>query len=257
MDLVRLGTALRAIRIHRGLRLDDLAARSGISRAVIGRFERGEATGSSLRTLETLARSLDASVDVFVRWHGADLQRLVNAEHGALHEAVAGLFGSLDGWECVPEVSFSIYGERGVIDWLAWHPATRTLLVVELKTAIVDVNELLGTFDRKRRLAARVARDRGWDPAHVSSWLIVSERSRNRSAARLHRRLFDRVFQADGHEIRRWLRRPVGSIHALSFLPISRPEAAHRRRVRRPGKAGGISSVAATTTRPDRRSGDG
>ena len=189
MDLVRLGTALRTIRMHRGLRLDDLAARSGISRAVIARFERGEATGSSLRTLDALARALEATVDVFVRWHGADLQRLVNAEHGAMHESVAGLFGSLDGWEFVPEVSFSIYGERGVIDWLAWHAATRTLLVIELKTAIVDVNELLGTLDRKRRLAVRIARDRGWDPALVSSWLIVSERSRNRAAVRHHRRL--------------------------------------------------------------------
>ena len=36
----------------------------------------------------------------------------------------------------VPEVSFSIYGERGVIDMLLWHPARRALLVVELKTGV-------------------------------------------------------------------------------------------------------------------------
>ena len=57
---------------------------------------------------------------------------------------------------------FSVYGERGVIDMLIWHPARRALLVVELKTEIVDVNELLGTLDRKRRLAKRIARERGW-----------------------------------------------------------------------------------------------
>lgn len=34
----------------------------------------------------------------------------------------------------MPEVSFSIYGQRGVIDILAWHAATRSLLVIELKT---------------------------------------------------------------------------------------------------------------------------
>ena len=43
-----------------------------------------------------------------------------------------------------PEVSFSIYGERGVIDILAWHPGRRALLIIELKTDIVDVNELVG-----------------------------------------------------------------------------------------------------------------
>jgi hypothetical protein len=63
----------------------------------------------------------------------------------------------------VPEVSFSIFGERGVIDVLAWHAATRTILVIELKTVIADVNELIGNVDRKRRLAPRVAAERGWD----------------------------------------------------------------------------------------------
>jgi transcriptional regulator with XRE-family HTH domain len=246
MDLIRLGTALRAIRIAKGLRLDDLAARSGVSRTVIARFERGEAAGSSLRTLDALARGLDATVDVFVRWHGADLQRLVNAEHSALHEAVAALAKTLNDWEFQPEISFSVFGERGVIDWLAWHPATRTLLVIELKTAIVDVNELLGTFDRKRRLAVRVARERGWDPVTVSSWLIFSERTRNRSAVERHRRLFDRVFPSDGHVIRSWLRRPVGSVHALSFLLISRPEAATRRRVRQKARTCVGPSVVST-----------
>ena len=33
------------------------------------------------------------------------------------------------GWEVAPEVSFSIYGERGVIDVLARHPTAGSLLV--------------------------------------------------------------------------------------------------------------------------------
>ena len=48
-------------------------------------------------------------------------------------------------WVVRPEVSFSIYGERGVIDVLAWHPARRAILVIELKTELVDINELMGT----------------------------------------------------------------------------------------------------------------
>ena len=70
------------------------------------------------------------------------------------------------------EVSFAIYGERGVIDILAWHEPTRSLLVIELKTAIADINELLGVT---ASVAAQVAQDRGWDALTVSQWLIVSD----------------------------------------------------------------------------------
>ena len=63
-----------------------------------------------------------------------------------------------------PEVSFSIYGERGIIDILAWHPSRRMLLVIELKTEIVEVNEMLGTLDRRRRLAIDIARQAGLGP---------------------------------------------------------------------------------------------
>ena len=60
------------------------------------------------------------------------------------------------GWLFAPEVSFSVYGERGVIDLLAFHPASGCLLVIELKTAIIDVNDLVGTMDRRCRLAAGI-----------------------------------------------------------------------------------------------------
>ena len=85
------------------------------------------------------------------------------------------------GWQVSPEVSFSYYGERGVIDLLAWHAPTGTLLVVEVKIDIVDAQELLGTLDRKTRLARRVARDRGLAPRVVATWLVVAEGSTNRN----------------------------------------------------------------------------
>jgi hypothetical protein len=41
-----------------------------------------------------------------------------------------------------------------VIDILGWHAAARMILVIELKTEFVDINETMGTLDRKDRLAA-------------------------------------------------------------------------------------------------------
>ena len=89
-----------------------------------------------------------------------------------MHEELARLFDALPDWVTAPEVTFAIYGERGAIDILAWHAPTRSLLVIELKTEIVDVQETVGTLDRKRRLAAKVAAERGWAPASISAWLL-------------------------------------------------------------------------------------
>ena len=75
-------------------------------------------------------------------------------------------------------------GERGVIDILAWHAATRTLLVIELKTEIVDINELMGTVDRKRRLAATVAREQDESAACADSCGHVTRSVPARRAAR-------------------------------------------------------------------------
>jgi hypothetical protein len=186
-----------------------------------------------------VAAALDARFDAVVRWQGGDLGRLINARHAAMHEAMALSFASLDGWVAEPEVSFSIYGERGVIDVLAWHPGRRILIVIELKTEFVDINELMGTVDRKRRLASAIARERGWDPLAVATWVVVSDNRTNRRALAGHEAVLRAKFPVDGRSMRTWLRRPEGRCDALSFLPWVRGTDARRdlapiRRVNRP-----------------------
>lgn len=92
---------------------------------------------------------------------------MLSARHSTLQDVVARWLISLPGWTVVPEVSFAIYAERGVIDLLAWHAPTETLLVIEVKTEIVDLQDVLGVLDRKTRLASRFARERGW---HLELW---------------------------------------------------------------------------------------
>jgi hypothetical protein len=137
-------------------------------------MERGHLGGQSLDDIRAVAAALDMRIDLVARWRAGDLDRLLNGGHSALHESVARMFrDKVPGWVLAPEVSFAIYGERGVIDILAWHPGRRALLVIELKTDLADMNEVAGTFDRKRRLARQIALERGWDPLTVSAWLIV------------------------------------------------------------------------------------
>jgi transcriptional regulator with XRE-family HTH domain len=223
MDDQRVGAAFRAIRIRRGWRQRDVAERAGVSRAFISAVERGHLDRVSLSTLRRVAAVLDIRLDVVPRWRGGELDRLLNSGHAALHESVVSFLGSMPGWEVVPEVSFSIYGERGVIDLLAWHAPSRSLLVIELKTAIVDVNDLVGRVDRKRRLARRIAVERGWQAATVSCWVIVARGKTSQRRVEAHRSMLRAAFPASGREARHWLRRPQGSLSALSMWSDATP----------------------------------
>lgn len=182
------------------------------------RVESGRLGQVSLRTLESVAGALDAQLVVDLRWHGAELDRLLGARHSAMHEQLARRFSSLAGWAWHPEVSFSIYGERGVLDILAFHAATGSLLVVEMKTEIADVQALLATRDRRVRLARRIASERGWSARTVSSWVVVADTRTNRRRAAAHSTVLRAVMPADGAAVARWLRQPEGTLHALSFL---------------------------------------
>ena len=143
-----------------------------------------------------------------------------------MHEEVARRLQRLAGWVSAPEVSFSVRGERGVIDLLARHPGSGALLVIELKTEIVDVQETIGTLDRKRRLAKLIARERGWTAAHVSAWLIVADSRSNRRRLARHRAVLRAAYPMDGRSIREWLATPDRPVAALTFLTASHPGTA-------------------------------
>lgn len=213
-----IGRAFRALRIKKGLRQSDVARSAGVSQQTVAKVEGGRFAHLSVDLIRRVASAIDARVEINLRWQGADLARLVGGRHAAMHEAVAGIFAGLPEWVSLPEVSFSIYGERGIIDILAWHPPTQSLLVIELKTELADLQETLGTFDRKVRLAKTVAAERGWTARTVSAWLVVAEGSANRARAAAHQSMLRGALPDNGPAIRAWLTRPAGQVRALSFL---------------------------------------
>lgn len=219
MDDQRIGWSLRSIRVRKRWRQEDLAARAKVSRWVVMRIEQGRLASVPLGKVRAVAAALDARVDAVVRWHGGDLPRLVSARHARMHEVIARYLRDVPGWIVEPEVSFSIYSERGIIDVLAWHPTARILLVIELKTEVVDLNEMLGTLDRKRRLAWAIAKDRKWDPVAVGTWVVVADSRTNRRTVAEHATVLRSKLPTDGRGVARWLRRPTGRIDALGFLP--------------------------------------
>jgi transcriptional regulator with XRE-family HTH domain len=243
MDAVRLGSICRALRIKKGWRQEDVARRAYVTRQSVSLLERGRIVKLRVEVVVRIMEALGGTIDFVARWQGGELDRLINARHSALHEAVATMFRRLGGWMIAPEVSFSIRGERGVVDIVAWHAATRTVLVIELKTDVVDVNELLGTIDRKARLAPDIARSRGWDPVAVAVWVIVADSVTNRRRVASHSATLRAAFPSDGRVIGGWLRRPSSALRCISFwsndqMGNAKSSLAVVRRVRRPRRSG-------------------
>jgi transcriptional regulator with XRE-family HTH domain len=254
MDDARVGSAIRAVRVRRGLRQEDVAVRAGTSRQTVGALERGGLATIQAGVLRRVALVLGLQLSIKLRSPRGDLDRVLNAAHADLHEAIAQLLRSLPGWTWRPEVSFSIYGERGVIDILAWHAATRSLLIIELKTVLVDPQELVATMGRRTRLGREIARDLGWVPDTVSAWVIVLDSSTNRRRHRHHLGLLRAAFPQSGHAMRGWLRRPSASIAAMSFWSYDAPAGVTRmsrpvQRVRGPRSTSGRARPSVGGTR--------
>lgn len=228
MDDASIGTAIRAVRIKRGWRQVDLALTTGVSQSTVSRVECGQLGEVPVATLRRVVEPLGIRLTLDVRWRGGELDRLVGGRHSAMHEELARIFAALPEWTAAPEVTFAIFGERGAIDILAWHAASRTLLIIELKTELVDVQETVGTLDRKVRLAATVAAERGWRPQTVASWLVVADSPTNRRRVQAHGTMLRAAYPADGRTMPGWLREPHGSIAALSFLSSTHAAGTNR-----------------------------
>jgi transcriptional regulator with XRE-family HTH domain len=242
---IRFGATVRRIRIRLGLRQCDLAKRSGVSTSTISRIERGHLDTFSVATLRRVAAVLEIRLDLVPRWRAGDLDRLLNARHSALHEHVARDLAERASWVFQPEVSFAIYADRGILDILAFNAARQMLLVIELKTDIADVNELVGTIDRKARHALQIAGERGWQvgkSTRVSVWVIVASGRTNRRRVHAHASMLRAAFPLDGRSVEGWLADPDRPIRCLSFWPDLRgqtvgPGPTPVRRVRTPRRA--------------------
>lgn len=181
-----------------------------------------------LDVVRRVAAALEIRLDLVASWRGGDMERVVNARHSALHERLADRLGRAPGWASAAEVSYSIWGERGVIDRLAFHADRRMLAVFELKADLGDPAGLVAQVDRYRRLAPEIARSRGWDPQSVSCWAVVADTDTNRRRLAAHHELLRGAFPADGRGLAGWLRDPDGRVDGLTFLAYPHPRTGKR-----------------------------
>jgi transcriptional regulator with XRE-family HTH domain len=227
--------AKRLADIHRSLRhrlrltQQEVADAARISRRKVSELEN-----------QNLARLRWPEVRLNVEWRGAAIDRLLDEGHARLVGEVVAVLSEF-GWLCEVEVTFSEFGDRGSIDVLAWHPIEQALLVVEVKTELGSVDGLLRPLDVKVRLAAGVARDRfGWRDARVIGRVVVlPENSTARRTIERQSAVLGAALPAGSRDVRRWLRKPRGTLRGLWFLSSAKTVNVTRnpsaiRRVRRP-----------------------
>ncbi len=229
MDAIRFGLGVRVLRRRRNWTQGELARRIGLSPSAIGRIERGRSDRVTVRTLDRVAAALGGRVDVRLLWNGEALDRLLDQRHAALVDSTLEVLAET-GWIGAVEVSFAIRGERGSIDILAFHPPSASLLVIEVKSVVPDLQAMLVSLDRKGRLAREIARERGWQAQTVTRLLVLpDDRTARRRVADLAR-TFGTALPARTVEVRRWLKAPDGTKHGVLFL-TNHPQTGGRHRI--------------------------
>jgi transcriptional regulator with XRE-family HTH domain len=237
MDVV-LGRGFRALRVRRRLRQEDVGKIAHVSRGMISKIERGLVDQVPVGVLRSVAAALGSDVDVRLRWHGEGLDRLLDEAHARLVDATVVLLRER-GWEVAVEVSFSIWGERGSIDVLAWHAPTGSLLVVEVKSVLPDSQATLHGLDRKARLAPQLAGERGWDCKNVGRLLVVGESTTARRRISRLATTYATALPARNVQVRHWIEQPRGTLAGLYFSPNASPgstksTSSSPKRIRRP-----------------------
>ena len=243
MEDRRVGVSIRAVRRRGHLRQRDVAIRAGISQQHVSLIERGHLDQVSVRTLRRLCDALEIGLALEARWRGGELARLLDLDHAAVVEGTARRLRGR-GWHLDVEYTFSHFGERGSVDLLGWHPAREAILVIEVKSRLLDVQDTLANLDRKARLVpGLVARDRGLRCSSVGRLLVLGDGSANRAAVARHLELFASALPDRGATVRAWIQDPGAPLAGILFQ-----SGTHHVSAKRDARSGGAAGT------PDPRS---
>lgn len=235
MDDVRAGRILRALRRRLGLTQKELGRRAGVSQQTVSLIERGHGSRLSTDTLRRVFAAVDARWEPMISWRGGELDRLLDEAHSRIVAEIVRRLSVL-GWEVAVEVTYSEFGERGSIDVMAARRERDAILVVEVKSELTGLEATVRKVDEKERLVRGVLCRRrfGFQPKAVGRLLILPATDTARRRVRSHQAVLAVAFPARGADVRAWMRRPVGDLAGLLFIPASAGSGRHTpRRIRR------------------------
>jgi transcriptional regulator with XRE-family HTH domain len=178
----------------------QLGALVGVSRGYIANIERGVAN-PSLDLVERIAHALDFELDLVAR---APIVLDVGRQRDLVHARCSGYVDRrlrAGGWQTAREVEIVSGRSHGWIDLLAFDQTTRTLLVTEIKTRLDDLGAIERQIGWYERSAFGCARDLGWEPRRVVSWLLVLASDEVDESMRANTELMERAFPVRAAEM--------------------------------------------------------
>jgi transcriptional regulator with XRE-family HTH domain len=194
---VRLGTAIRDARRDRGWSQAVLAVAAGVSQPLISAIESGT-VGASIESISSVARALEADLSIEMR----PPRVIGRADQGdpAHSRCVAAYWRFLEGAGLASAVEREIVDGRvrGWMDLLGYSPASRRLVVVEVKTEVRDLGGLERQVGWYVRASFGAVRDLGWRPKDAVAVVALLATAANDAIVVANRQAFGQAFPMRG-----------------------------------------------------------
>ena len=161
----------RETRLSLDITQGDLAGAVGVSRSHIAGVETGR-VNPSLDLVMRIGGALGLDLQLTGRPPTLIDPRSTDGVHARCSGYADRRFGA-NGWMTRREVEVVHGRSHGWIDLLAYHPATRVLVIVEIKTRLDDIGAIERQLAWYERSARAVAAKVGWHPTRISGWLLL------------------------------------------------------------------------------------
>lgn len=171
--LVDVARTVRDMRRALGWSQRDLAERAQVAQSTISRMERAVLDDLTFATAALVLDALGVRASLSLQTPFiADRSRQSDAGHARCVAYVVRRLRRL-GWVTLTEVEIVDGRSHGWIDVLAYRESDGRLLVIEVKTDVVDVGRAERQLGWYERAAWDVARRHGWRPRQVTAALLV------------------------------------------------------------------------------------
>jgi transcriptional regulator with XRE-family HTH domain len=233
-----LARACREGRLALGLSQETVAHKVGVARSYIAAIEVGRAN-PTLDVVVRLATALGYELDLRLR------PPVIIGDRRQRDLVHARCSGHVDrrlraaGFETAREVPIVDGRWRGWIDLLAFDRRTSTLLIIEIKTVIDDIGAVERQVGWYERVARRLARERGWAPRRVVTWLLVLATEQVETSLIDNREIIDRAFPVRGHVMESLVQNPGSPWPPGRGIACIDPGRHHQRWLIRPRIDGG------------------
>jgi hypothetical protein len=164
-----------------------------VPQSLISTLERGITTDLRLSDVDRILRALGVRYRLDLDPPAIEPHHQVDLVHARCVSHVERRLRAI-GWEVAREVEIGGDRSRGWIDLLAWRPDRRTLLVVEIKTEILDIGAIERQMNWYEREARAAARRLGWHARSIGAALLVLQSDANERTISANRVLLGSAF---------------------------------------------------------------